>query len=331
MAVTLNPLYSKYGFKGPGFSVDSQGNVTVKSLSSDVLIETIAVTEDTSGETVEFNITESAGQFAVDGTTPNPAITVIKGRTYRFNLNLTTLTWSIRDSSNSDVITNISHTVDGSTTTGVGANNVQDGYVTWTVPTSGTGYYYSDVDNDPQKLFVLQEPQVTGTGSFASLIVTGTSELRDTTTINAEVNLNDILTVNDTTNTTSSSTGAVVIKGGLGVAKDVNIDGDLIAKSFKTNDVGVPTLSSSSNLQFDATNAIVFNVAGIEKGRITNLGSTIKVVDTTVNDTIIGNSGPAEGTFTNVTLKNEATNKDHATTKKYVDSNDIVLSIAFGA
>jgi hypothetical protein len=29
MAVTLNPLYSKYGFKGPGFTVDSEGNVQV--------------------------------------------------------------------------------------------------------------------------------------------------------------------------------------------------------------------------------------------------------------------------------------------------------------
>ena len=41
MAITLNPFVSRYGFKGPGFSVDSEGNVTVKSLNSEQLITTI--------------------------------------------------------------------------------------------------------------------------------------------------------------------------------------------------------------------------------------------------------------------------------------------------
>jgi hypothetical protein len=322
MAVTLNPLYSKYGFKGPGFTVDSEGNVQVKSLSSEVLITDIAVTQDDTSTIKSYDITESAGQFAVDGVSPNPAITVVKGRTYRFNIDLTALSWNIRDSLNVDVNTGISHTVDGVTTTGTGANNVQDGYVEWTVPASGTGFYYSDIDGDPFKLFVLEEPSVTGTGTFTSLIVTGTSELRGEVTINDDVNLNELLKVHNTTNSTSSSTGAVVIKGGVGIEKDVHIAGDLIAKSFKSNDVGVPTLSN---------NAVVFKVEGVERGRITSLGSDLRIINTTINDTVIGNSGPAEGTFTNANIKNTPTNADHAATKQYVDSADIVFSIAFGA
>jgi len=331
MAVTLNPLYSKYGFKGPGFTVDSEGNVQVKSLSSEVLITDIAVTQDDTSTVTSYDITESAGQFAVDGVSPNPAITVVKGRTYRFNIDLTALSWNIRDSLNVDVSTGISHTVDGITTTGTGANNVQDGYVEWTVPTSGTGFYYADIDGDPFKLFVLEEPEVTGTGTFTSLIVTGTSELRGEVTINDDVNLNELLKVHNTTNSTSSSTGAVVIKGGVGIEKDVHIAGDLIAKSFKSNDVGVPTLSSNTNLQFEADNAVVFKVEGVERGRITSLGSDLRIINTTINDTVIGNSGPAEGTFTNANIKNTPTNADHAATKQYVDSADIVFSIAFGA
>lgn len=332
MAVTLNPLYSKYGFKGPGFTVDSEGNVQVKSLSSEVLITDIAVTQDDTSTITSYNITESTGQFAVDGVSPNPAITLIKGRTYRFNIDLDTLSWNIRDGSNVDVSTGIKHVdSEGVTTEGIGANNVQSGYVEWTVPTSGTGFYYSDTDNDPQKLFVLEEPSVTGTGTFTSLIVTGTSEFRDDVTINADVDLNEILTVNNTTQSTSHSTGAVIIKGGVGIEKDVNILGDLTAKSFKSSDVGVPTLSSNTNLQFEADNAVVFKVEGVERGRITSLGSDLRIINTTINDTVIGNSGPAEGTFTNANIKNTPTNADHATTKQYVDSADIVYSIAFGA
>jgi hypothetical protein len=51
----------------------------------------------------------------------------------------------------------------------------------------------------------------------------------------------------------------------------------------------------------------------------------------TVNNTVIGNDVPNDGTFTNLIMNQAPTLKEHVTRKDYVDSNDIVYSIAFGA
>ena len=333
MAITLNPFFSRYGFKGPGFSVDAEGNVTVKSLNSEQLITTIVDNSVDTGSTTEIAVTESGGDFIIDGDTANPnkTITVIKGRTYKFNLNLSTLFFNIRDANSLDVGTGISHVGGGVTTTGAEANNKQDGSLSWQVPTIGTGFVYADIDNVPSGQFVLTDPTVTGTGTFSSLIVTGTSELRDSLTVNAQTDLNGLLNVNHTTESTSSSTGALVVDGGVGIAKNLNVDGDIVARTFKNTDVGIPTLESSSNLNLSAKNSLVFNVDGVEQGRLTSDGLNLKIINTTVNDTPIGNSGPSTGTFTEVTLKNEGTAPDNAVSKTYVDSGDIVFSIAFGA
>tara|TARA_B100001939_G_C16928157_1_gene612708 strand:- start:445 stop:1446 length:1002 start_codon:yes stop_codon:yes gene_type:complete len=333
MAITLNPFFSKYGFKGPGFSVDSEGNVTVKSLNSEQLITTIVDNSVDTGSTTEVAVTEVGGDFIFDGDTANPnkTFTVTKGRTYKFTLNLSTLFFNIRDANALDVGTGITHVGGGVTTTGAEANNKQDGYITWEVPTTGTGFTYADIDNVPSGQFTLTDPTVTGTGTFSSLIVTGTSELRDSLTVNAQTDLNGLLNVNDTTESTTSTTGALVVDGGVGIAKNLNVEGDIIARTFKNTDVGIPTLESSSNLNLSAKNSIVVNIDGVEEGRITSDGINLRIINTTINDTPIGNSGPSTGTFTEVTLKNNGTAPDNAVQKSYVDSGDIVFSIAFGA
>ena len=63
------------------------------------------------------------------------------------------------------------------------------------------------------------------------------------------------------------------------------------------------TLESSSNLNLSAKNSIVVNIDGVEEGRITSDGINLRIIDTTINDTPIGNSGPSTGTFTEVTQK----------------------------
>ena len=90
-----------------------------------------------------------------------------------------------------------------------------------------------------------------GTGTFIPLIVTGT-ELRDSPTVNAQTDLNGLLNVNDTTESTTSTTGALVVDGGVGIAKILNVEGDIIARTFKNTDVGilhlkVPLKSSAKN------------------------------------------------------------------------------------
>ena len=73
------------------------------------------------------------------------------------------------------------------------------------------------------------------------MIVTGTSELRDSLTVNAQTDLNGLLNVNDTTESTTSTTGALVVDGGVGIAKNLNVEGDIIARTFKNTDVGIHT------------------------------------------------------------------------------------------
>lgn len=334
--ITNNPFFSKFGFNAPGFSVDAEGNVRVKSLSSDTLITDIVDNSNDTSSVVEYNVTDSVAGFqfeSIDGI--NPDVPVTKGRTYRFNLDLQTYTFNIRNSDGSDVSVDIFHiSSDGVRTTGTQANDKSTGYVQWVVPINAAGNYYANINGAILGDFDISEPVSSGVGSFVSLLVTGQSELRDDVSITAALNVDGLVNLNETTNSTSPTTGSLVVDGGLGVAKDVWIGGDLVAKSFRSDGVGVPTLESQSNLEFSAGNAVVFTINDIERGRISSAGINIPVINTTIENTPIGLDKPKEGKFTNVsvTTQTQTTDEDGTlVTKKYVDNGDIAYSIAFGA
>lgn len=334
--ITNNPFFSKYGFNAPGFSVDAEGNVTVKSLSSETLITDIADNSIDTSSVVVYNVTDDVAGFNFEGIgNSNPDVPITKGRTYRFNLDLTVYTFNIRNDDGSDVSTGIVHVADdGTQTLGTGANDKSSGYIQWTVPINASGNYYANVTGTITGLFDISEPTSTGIGSFVSLLVTGASELRDNVDINSTLNVSDVVNFNDTTNSTSLSSGALVVDGGVGIAKDVYIGGDLVAKSFKSDGVGVPTLESQSNLEFSAGNAVVITINNVERGRISADGINIPVINTTIENTPIGLDKPKEGKFTSasVTTQTKTTDEDETlTTKKYVDNGDIAYSIAFGA
>jgi len=333
MAISKNSFFSAYGFKGPGFTVDDEGNVTVKSLSSEVAISDIVSQVSDTLTTIELDVTESAGAFEISSYSgTNPTITLIKGRTYRFNLDLSSLGWNIKGSDDDlNITTGIQHVEDGTTTTGLNAHDQDAGYFEWAVPANASGYYYSNVNGAVRGDITFTDPEVTGTGSFSSLLVTGTSEFRGDVTVNADLSAQK-LTLSDTTQSTSSTTGGLTVAGGLGVAKDLFIGGKVVADDFLSTKVGIPTLSSNSNLNLSAQNAITFTINDLEQGRLTTDGLTgVALKDTTVNNTVIGNETPADGTFTNLIQETTPTLKKHATTKSYVDTGDIVYSIAFGA
>jgi len=334
--ITKNPFFSKYGFNAPGFSVDAEGNVTVKSLSSDTLITDIVDNSNDTSSIVQYNVTDDVAGFNFEGVgNSNPDVPITKGRTYRFNLDLSVYTFSIRNSDGSDVSTGIVHvSSDNVTTSGVGANDKSSGYVQWTVPINAAGLYYANVTGIIKGDFDISEPTSTGIGSFVSLLVTGASELRDNVDINSTLNVTGAVNFNNTANSTSPSTGSLIVDGGIGVAKDVWIGGDLVAKSFKADGVGVPTLESQSNLEFSAGNAVVITINNVERGRITASGINIPVINTTIENTPIGLDKPKEGKFTSVSSTTQTASTDDEstlTTKKYVDNGDIAYSIAFGA
>jgi len=93
MAVVFKPFETDYGYKSPGFSVDTKGNVIVRTITNTYTPPVIPPAPD-------FNVNETSGNFsfledgvAIAGT--NPIITVERGSTYNFVLNLNSLGFNI--------------------------------------------------------------------------------------------------------------------------------------------------------------------------------------------------------------------------------------------
>ena len=92
MAVVKRPFISENGFQSTGFTVDTAGNVTVRTITNTYTPPAPAIVPD-------FNVEETAGAFSwkKDGTAvagTNPTITVERGKTYSINLNLSSLAFS---------------------------------------------------------------------------------------------------------------------------------------------------------------------------------------------------------------------------------------------
>lgn len=93
MAVVFKPFETDYGYKSPGFSVDVNGNVTVRTITNTYTPPVIPPAPD-------FNVNETAGAFTFlnEGTAVvgnNPQITVERGTTYTFVLNTSSLAFNI--------------------------------------------------------------------------------------------------------------------------------------------------------------------------------------------------------------------------------------------
>ena len=93
MAIVFKPFETDYGYKSPGFSVDTNGNVTVRTITNTYTPPVIPPAPD-------FNVNETAGAFtflnkgtAVVGN--NPTITVERGTTYTFVLNTSSLAFNV--------------------------------------------------------------------------------------------------------------------------------------------------------------------------------------------------------------------------------------------
>ena len=93
MAVVLKQFEAEYGFKSPGFTVDNAGNVVVRTITNTYTPPVVPPSPD-------FNTNETAGAFTwlKDGNSlsgNNPNITLERGKTYNFVLNLSSLTFNI--------------------------------------------------------------------------------------------------------------------------------------------------------------------------------------------------------------------------------------------
>lgn len=320
MAVELKQFESDFGFKSPGFTVDSEGNVLVKSLSYVDPDQNVGLEEDfvVSNAGTDFVLLDSVGT-PIEGQ--NPTINLLRGETYVFKLQLSqSLTFSILNSeADATYDINVTHTTtDGVVTEGADAQGNRDGFLTFVVPiNSPDNLAYGDLVAGTTGTIEIGFPVISGIGQFSELIVSGNSSLGETQIISTEESL-------------GLDSGALVVSGGAAVAKDLNVGGDLIAQQIKTNGTGFATFETQTNLLFDVGNRIDVTVGNTLIGQITADGSALKVVNTTIDNTVIGSITPAQATFSEGSITKIATQPNEITNKTYVDLNSAAFAIALG-
>jgi hypothetical protein len=294
---TGTPLESDYGFKSPSFSVDALGNIIANSISTtepiggggdgDVVTATSFI--------ITENETNSAFLFSgVEGSSPN--IELSRGTTYSFQLQLEDLSFFVYQSDGTTIFPNI---VDDQGNTGVLANGKSTGIIQLTISAeTDDTLIYANADKSVTGFFTIVNP----TGSFGSIRIT------------------------NTTQSTSTTTGSLRVAGGVGIAKDLYVGGNLVMEG--TGDV---KFDNTTNLTLGAGNRIIFTIDSTLIGEVNEDGFKTPLNNTTINNTTIGETTPSTAKFTSAEVSESPTTVNNVTNKAYVDQQDIALSIALGS
>lgn len=344
MAVTYNPFESEYGFKSPGFTVDDQGNVVVKSLTFSVQEETII--ED------RFYMNQvGTGQgsaFTQDGVVSpgtdilqeNPPIALTRGTESSFNLNnFSFLTWNIftiDPTGNSAIIIDDIPVIlynegisfketDASTEvlTGIDAQGKTNGVFFFDVPALAPDtLYYATGDGTVFGTITTADPTITGVGSFSSLNVIGDAVF---TGQDAEITISPqgaygTVTINPAGEGTISNMYLNALT--LSVSQSVNLSPIDDNVTIYPSGTGVLTVNSG----------IAGSIDNMSIGQTTAKDGSFLALNAVngLNNTVIGNVTPRDATFQQVTGQNAPVTSQHLTNKQYVDNTATALAIALG-
>ncbi len=262
--------------------IDASDAVTIDSTST-ILIsgdggatfsdDTEALVYDGSGnvdfDTVALDI-DSSGAITIDGTS---TLSIdVDGTT-----NINTSVGNIGIDSEAGSITIDGHTGVEVTSTNSGVVTI-DGKTGVTIQEDGTDVIAIDTNRDV--LF----SQTGGSTSDPDVEFDGYTRFDGTTEIT------------DSTNSTSTSTGALIIDGGVGIAKDVIIGGSLTAQEFHTEFVSASIVFTSGSTKFGDSLDDIHNFTG----SINQSGSAVSLTTTTGAITLDGKTG--------VTIKESGTN-----------------------
>tara|TARA_B110000503_G_scaffold12801_1_gene17439 strand:+ start:26437 stop:27390 length:954 start_codon:yes stop_codon:yes gene_type:complete len=316
MTVVLAPFKSQYGFNSPNFSVDANGNITATSITVSNVVE------DVISSAADFKFTEQGAAFRfVQTPGSNPGITLKRNKTYQIELTLTNLSYSIYSQITPTLTlysSGLRHT-DGT----AGANS----------QAKTSGILYIDVG--------LTAPNTLYYGNSDGTIF-GTITVEDPEGLFSTVDINGI------TQSTSPTTGAVTIAGGVGIEKNLNVGenlsilgaatiiGALTTTELNVNGIGIPKLESPSNLELIAGNKIIFKVEDVVIGTMTSSGfENVTLKSSTINtssidNSIIGATTPATATFSSAIVNAVTATSNSVTNKNYVDSTATALAVAFG-
>jgi len=287
---------SDYGFKSPSFTVDALGNIIANSISTTEPI-TGGGGADGTDTLTNFIITDETGSFVFTGyEVNNPTIELERGKTYTFNLSLDTLSFYVYQDNETTLYTNI---LDSEGNSGISAQGKQSGIIQITITS----------DTSDTLVYGTQDLSVRGT--FSIINPTGTF---------------GGITVSNATQSTSPTTGALKVAGGVGIAKDLYVGGNLVLEG-----TGDTTFDSSTNLTLGAKNRIIFTLDGTLVGEVNENGVELPLVNSTINNTVIGGTEPSTATFTTADVTTRPTTVNNVTNKAYVDQQNIALSIALGS
>ena len=197
---------------------------------------------------------------------------------------------------------------------------------TFTVPQNAPNtLYYGDADNNPLGILTIEDPTITGVGSFSSILTTGN--------ITAQGE-NAVITLSPT-----GSSGTVIINPSNG-------------GTISNMDITAQRLTALDNVTLNGTNADIriepngsagtVKISPAAGGTIDNMNigattpgtvsSTNLIASAgTLNNTVIGNTKPTKAEFTTAKVQQSPTTGTAIANKKYVDSRATALAIALGS
>ena len=178
------------------------------------------------------------------------------------------------------------------------AQNKSTGTLRWSIPNNAPDIlYYADTIRNNFGIINVVDPE----GLFSTINSTST------------------------TNSISSITGAITVAGGVGIAEDLYVGGRL-----NVSGTGIAKLDSTTNLDINAANKIILQIADTKLGELNSTGLAVTINNSTIDNTVIGSITPAVAAFSAATIVNAPTVGSSITNKDYVDSQALSLAIAFG-
>jgi hypothetical protein len=248
-------------------------------------------------DVTDYTIQENNGNYGFVGYAGiNPTITLARSSSWTFGLTLPALGFYIYSALPATLYsTGLTHS------DGVAAADAQgklSGTLTFNVPLDAPDtLYYGNVNGEIYGTFNIVDP----VGRFSTI------------------------DVNSIVNATSSTTGSLQSAGGASVEKDFFIGG-----SLNIAGVGISELSSSSNLEINATNKVILQIDNIKLGELNSTGLSVTINNSTIDNTVIGATAPSTAAFTSGTVASLPTVETSITNRQYVDSTSLSLAIAFG-
>lgn len=317
MAVDYKQFQSESGFKSPFFSVDDQGNVTLRSITY------LVPPEEEVDLTPDFSVTEQGGNFFVtEENAQNPTLELVRGIEYVFRLTLTSLTFNIF-SGGVLFSEGMTHTEDGvDYSEGLAAQNKNSGFVVFTVPaTAPDNLTVRDITGNISFTLQITDPVFTGDGNFNNITATG--------------NVNFI---GSGSNISIAPTGAgsLTLSPSSGSIENM----DITAKALSATETVTLTPTNRNVTIIPSLNGILTIDSGLT-GTINNVnigedtpgtGNFTNFVASSgrINNVVIGDEIPTTGSFTSLGITEFPVNNNDVTNKQYVDNAVVAFAIAFG-